>query len=152
MTFRLLLSSLTTIAIGAGLAFGASPADQQIAARQAEMKANGKAMEALVAILKGDTTYDPAFVKTNVEAMIAAKAAGEAARGWDAGSQRGTVETQAKPEIWTDAAGFADGRKAVDDALAGLAATSDEAGFKKAFMALGAACKSCHEKFRRPKG
>ncbi len=107
MTFRLLLSSLTAIAIGAGLAFGASPADQQIAARQAEMKANGKAMEALVAILKGDTTYDPAFVKTNVEAMIAAKAAGEAARGWDAGSQRGTVETQAKPEIWTDAAGFA---------------------------------------------
>lgn len=152
MTFRLLLTSITALAIGAGLAFAASPADQQIAARQAEMKANGKAMEALVSILKGDTKYDPAFVKTNVEAMIAAKAAGETAKGWDAASQQGTLETFAKPELWTDTAGFTEGRKAVDAALTGLAATSDEAGFKKAFMAVGGACKSCHEKFRRPKG
>ena len=47
------------------------------------MKANGKAMAALVSILKGDTKYDPAFVKTNVEAMTAATAATAAAKGWD---------------------------------------------------------------------
>jgi cytochrome c556 len=32
-----------------------------------------------------------------------------------------------------------------------LKATTDEAGFKAAFPAVGAGCQGCHEKFRRPK-
>ncbi len=38
------------------------------------------------------------------------------------------------------------------EALSDVAATTDEAGFKAAFPAVGAACGGCHEKFRRPKG
>jgi cytochrome c556 len=36
-------------------------------------------------------------------------------------------------------------------AVVALAATTDEAGFKAAFPAVGEGCKGCHEKFRRPK-
>lgn len=149
---KTLMAVAVLAGLGYGLAQAASPADDMIAARQAEMKANGKAMEALVSILKGETKYDPAFVKANVDAITAATAAAAAAKGWDAASQQGTIETLAKPEIWTDPDTFAAAQKSVETALTGLAATSDEAGFKKAFMALGAACKGCHENFRRAKG
>lgn len=137
---------------GLGIAYAASPADDQIAARQAEMKANGKAMAALVSILKGETKYDPAFVKSNVDAMTAAIATAAAAKAWDASSQQGTLETAAMPEIWSDPEGFKAAQTAVDEALVKLGQTSDEAGFKAAFMALGSACKECHEKFRKAKG
>ena len=153
MKLAKVLLLLTLIAsTGYAMAQAASPADDQIAARQAEMKANGKAMAALVSILKGETKYDPAFVKANVEAMTAAVAATAAAKGWDPTSQQGTLETLAKPEIWTDPEAFTAAQKAVDTALINLAATTDEASFKAAFMALATACKNCHEKFRRAKG
>jgi cytochrome c556 len=118
--------------------------------RQAAMKENGKMMGTLVAIIKGEATYDAAAVKTATDTM---KADFEKfAASFPEGSDKGDVETWAKPEIWTDAAGF---KKAMDDAsaaLAAVAASTDEASFKAAFPALGQACQSCHEKYRRPKG
>ena len=129
-----------TIVLGLGFSLAYAAADDQIKARQAEMKANGKAMGALVAIMKGEAPYDAATVKASLDAMAAADAAAGEAKAWDASSMEGaTVETWAKPEIWADA-------------RAALAATTDEAGFKAAFPALGQACQSCHESFRRPKG
>ena len=136
-------------AIGAGAGLAAGSADDMINARQAEMKANTKAMKALVSMLKGETPYDNAAVQAAVKTINDARAASDAAGAWDAASQTGgTVKTEAKPEIWTDAAGFAAAWQNLDKATAQLAATTDEAGFKAAFPALGAACKGCHEKFR----
>lgn len=138
------------LALGIGLAHAA--ADDQIKARQAEMKGNGKAMGALVAIMKGEAPYDAAVVKASLDAMAAGDAAAGAANAWDASSMEGaTIETWAKPEIWAEGSDIGAKYQAWLDARNALAATSDEAGFKAAFPALGAACKGCHEKFRRPK-
>lgn len=141
------------IVLGLGFSLAYAAADDQIKARQAEMKANGKAMGALVAIMKGETPYDAAIVKASLDAMAAADAAAGEAKAWDASSMEGaTVETWAKPEIWAEGSDIGAKYQAWVDARAALAATTDEAGFKAAFPALGAACQSCHEKFRRPKG
>ncbi len=142
------------LAIGLGIAgassvLAAGSADDLINARQAEMKVNMKAMKVLVAILKGEAAYDAAAVQTAVKSMKDARAEGLAQDVWNASTQTGaTVKTEAKPEIWSDSAGFAAAWKAYDDALAGLEASTDEASFKAAFPALGASCKGCHEKFR----
>ena len=61
----------------------------------------------------------------------------------------GATATGAKAEIWSDAAGFTAAWKDLDTAVAALSASTDEASFKAAFPALGAACKGCHEKFRQ---
>jgi cytochrome c556 len=155
MVSRNILKSLTAgaLVVGLGVTLAFAAADDQIKARQAEMKANGKAMGAFVGIVKGETPYDAAVVKANIDAMLAAEKAAMDAHAWDADSQKGeTVETFAKPEAWSDAKGFEAAYGALVKARDALAATTDEASFKAAFPALGEACKGCHEKYRRPKG
>lgn len=139
------------LAAGLGIAMAEGTPDDAIKARQEEMKANGKAMGALVSILKGETPYEAAKVKANIDAIAAAGAAADSARAWDPSAQTGTVETWAKPEVWTDAAGFEAARKKLSMALAALSATGDAGAFKTAFPQLGGACKGCHETYRRPK-
>jgi cytochrome c556 len=66
------------------------------------------------------------------------------------GSDKG--ETKAKANIWTDRAKFDEaGKKAFGAALALVDATKagDNAKSADAFKALGAACKACHEDFRK---
>ena len=141
------------IVLGLGFSLAYAAADDQIKARQAEMKANGKAMGALAAIMKGEAPYDAAVVKASLDAMTAADAAAGEAKAWDASSMEGaTVETWAKPEIWAEGSKIGEKYQAWVDTRAALAATTDEAGFKAAFPALGASCGGCHEMFRRPKG
>ena len=155
MHSKKLFKSISAFAIILGLGFSLAyaAADDQIKARQAQMKANGKAVGALVAIMKGEAPYDAAAVKASLDAIAAAEAAATEAKAWDASSMEGaTVETWAKPEIWAEGSDFKKEYQAWVDARAALAATTDEAGFKAASPALGQACQSCHEKFRRPKG
>ncbi len=149
--FKSITAGALVLGLGVTLAFAA--ADDQIKARQAEMKANGKVAGALAAIYKGDAPFDAAVVKANIDAMLAAEAAAGAAKAWDADSQNGaTIETWAKPEIWTDGKGVETAYNALVTARTAVAAATDEASFKTAFEALGGACKDCHEKYRRPKG
>ena len=61
------------IVLGLGFSLAYAAADDQIKARQAEMKANGKAMGALVAIMKGEAPYDAAVVKASLDAMAAGR-------------------------------------------------------------------------------
>jgi cytochrome c556 len=141
------------IVLGLGVSLAYAAADDQIKARQTEMKANGKAIGALVAIMKGEAPYDAAVVKASLDAMTAADAAAGEAHAWDASSMEGaTIETWAKPEIWAEGSEIGAKYQAWVDARAALAATTDEASFKAAFPALGASCGGCHEMFRRPKG
>lgn len=144
-----LLLGLSLTLAGAGAVFAQGSADAMITARQDEMKTNMKAMKALVSILKGETPYDTAAVQAAATTLKDARAAGVATDVWSAASQTGaTVKSDAKPEIWTDAAGFTAAWTSFDTAVAAIAASKDEASFKAAFPALGAACKGCHEKFR----
>jgi cytochrome c556 len=144
-----LMLALGTVAIGAGAVLAAASPDDMINARQSEMKVNMKAMKALVSILKGETPYDNAAVQNAVLLIKDARAEGQTKDVWNAAAQTGTtVKTDAKPEVWSNAAGFAEAWTKFDTAVAGLASSTDMASFKAAFPALGASCKGCHETFR----
>jgi cytochrome c556 len=128
----------------------AGPADGAVTARQACMKANGGGMATFVPILKGEKPYDAAAVTTAITAIETA--CGGWAGWWKPEFKKGeTVESWAKDEIWTDAAGWTASEAAFAPALAGLKAATDDATFKAAFGPFGGTCKDCHEKFRKPK-
>jgi cytochrome c556 len=129
----------------------AGPADDAIKARQACMKAHGGVMAVAVPVMKGEKPFDAAALKAASDKEDAACA------GWDtfwgADTQQGeAAETWAKPEIWSDNAGFQAAGGAWWEAAQKLRAATDEASFKATFPAVGKACQDCHEKFRRPKG
>ena len=134
------------LSLGATAAFAGS-ADENIKGRQACMKAHGASMGVMVPMMKGEKPYDNAAI----QATLAAE--GPVCTGWEAwwaadGQAGGTVKTAAKPEIWTDAKGFADASAAWYTAFTAVTASADEASFKAAFPALGASCQGCHEKFK----
>lgn len=143
------LSTLVTAGVLA-LAFGSSAMAEAnpIEARQACMKANVKMMKVMVPVLKGESAYD----KAAIDAAVAE--AEQACAGWDSWwgedtKPGGAVKTEAKAEIWTDKAGFDAAAADYVKAFTAVKASADEASFKAAFPALGATCKSCHEKFRQ---
>jgi cytochrome c556 len=148
----MLKQSFTAAFLCLGLATSvfAGPADDAIKGRQACMKANGAAMGTFVPIMKGEKPFDAAAVKAATDAIDAACA--NLASQWGADTQKGeTVETWAKPEIWTDNATFKAAEAAYDKSVLAIKATTDDASFKTAFAEFGGSCKGCHEKFRKPK-
>jgi cytochrome c556 len=138
------------IAVGAGLAYSGA-ADDAIKGRQNCMKVgHGGVMGAAVPMFKGDKPFDAAALKAAFDAEDAACA--DWAKWWGADTQKGeTLETWAKAEVWTDAAGFEAAGNAWYGADQKLRTANDEASFKAAFPDVGNGCKNCHEKFRRPK-
>ena len=61
------------------------------------------------------------------------------------------VPTKAKPEIWTDRAGFeqrAADYAAAADKLAELAEANDKPGFAAQWLAVRNACSACHDRYR----
>ncbi len=137
------------LALGAGVAYAALAGDEAITARQACMKANGKMMGTLVPMIKGEKPYDAAAVKAALDGE--GPACSKWAEFWPEDSKVGkAVKTRALDAIWTDPKGFEAAGNADYKAFTELAATTDEAGFKAKFPALGAACGGCHEKFRAP--
>ncbi|MDE2447267.1 MAG: cytochrome c [Alphaproteobacteria bacterium] len=137
------------LVLGAGAAYAALSGDEAIKARQACMKANGAAMGVMVPIIKGEKPYDAAAVQAALGGSEAACA--KWSEFWPEDSKVGKdVKTRALEAIWTDAKTFEETSNAEYTAFTALKATTDEASFKAAFPALGAACGSCHEKFRAP--
>ena len=142
---RIVPLAIVMAGLGATLAF-AGPIED----RQEAMKANGKAMGPLVSMFKGETAFDAGTAKK--EADVIHMDFMKAAVSFPPDSKDGQPETRAKPEIWSDPDGFkAELEKAMAAAMA-VGAATDEASFKAAFPALGGACQSCHEKYRKPKG
>jgi cytochrome c556 len=143
-------ASAAILGVGITVAYAALSGDDAIKARQACMKGQGKMMGVLVPMVKGEKPYDAAAVTAAMDEAGAGCA--NWAEFWPEDSMKSSaVETWAKPEVWSDKAGF---EKVGGDAYAAmqaLKATTDEAGFKAAFPAVGAGCQGCHEKFRRPK-
>ena len=132
------------IVLGASLAVVAADAYQD---RHMAMEMVGDAMKPLGAMAKKAAPFEAAAVKANATAI--ADNLKKAQGLFPAGSGGG--ESRAKPEIWTDAAGFEKGMKDAHAAAVALQAVSDEAAFGPALGALGATCKSCHDKYRLPK-
>lgn len=140
----------TALTLGLATTAFAGPIDDLIKERQACMKAQGAAMGVFVPVMKGEKPFDAAAHKAAFDAMGAACVnwakffAPETAKGE-------TVETWAKPEIWSDPKAFEAVSTKAYAAGEALKAATDEASFKTAFPAFGEGCKSCHEISRRPK-
>jgi len=129
---------------GAAVAVIAADAFQD---RHMAMEAVGDAMKSLGAMAKKAAPFDAAVVKAS--ATTIADNLKKAQGLFPAGSGGG--ESRAKPEIWSDAAGFEKGMKDAQAAAVALQSVSDEAAYGPALGALGGSCKSCHDKYRIPK-
>jgi len=141
-----LLSLLAlAVAIPAIVAAGTDP----IKARQDTMEGVGGAMKALSGIARGEAKFDATTVQAKAKEIAAAFDA--AAELFPAGSDQGASETWAKPGIWTNRADFDGKLQAAHAAALDLQKVTDEAAYRPALGKLGAACKACHESYRRPK-
>jgi cytochrome c556 len=133
----------------AGLVCGASIASVAADAyhdRHMAMEAVGEAMKPLAAIAKKQAPFDAAVVQAS--ATTIADNLKKAHGLFPAGSGGG--DSRAKPEIWTDAAGFDKQMKDAHAAAVALQSVKDEAAFGPAFRTLGGNCKSCHDMYRLP--
>ena len=143
------LSVALAMALGLGAAAGTAQGagdEAVIKYRQAVMKGQSAHLGAMFQIVKGgagnaDQLKAHAHGLDELSKMIPS-----------AFSQRTDGgKTEAKSEIWDDAAGFkkvaADMEKAADDLLAAVE-SGDEAAIGKALGAAGDGCKGCHKTYR----
>lgn len=128
-------------------AAAAPTAEEIVAARQSAMVMSVGATSAMrSAAANGTPVKNLAFVAnglakwgTALPAMFAPSTA--------------KVPSRAKPEVWTDQAGFAAKAKDFADATAALAAAAkadDKDGFAAALASTNASCKGCHDAFQAP--
>jgi cytochrome c556 len=137
---------VTTLAL-AGLAVAAE--SDPISDRQDEMEGSNKAMKTLSGIARKQAPFDAAVVQQNATAIASHL---DTAKGlFPEGSDKGGMDTWAKPEIWTHRADFDTKLEAAHAAAVDLAKVADEAAYLPALGKLGNACKACHESYRRPK-
>lgn len=139
----LLLSTLALAPLA--LAVESNP----IAERQDAMDGVGDSMKALSAIAKKQAPFDTAVVQKNAKTI--ASHLEQAQTLFPNGSDKGAIETWAKPEIWTNREDFDAKLKSAHLAAIALAEVGQEAAFQPALGKLGNACKACHESYRRPK-
>jgi cytochrome c556 len=135
------------VALAVGGAAAAVIAADAFQDRHKAMETVGDAAKPLFDIARKSAPFDAAVVKSN--ATTIADNLKTASALFPAGSGGG--ESRAKPEIWTDAAGFEKAMKDGQAAAAALQGVKDETAFGPAVGALGASCKACHEKYRLPK-
>ncbi|MDB5433894.1 MAG: cytochrome [Phenylobacterium sp.] len=128
-----------------------TPGGKALVARQAHFKEQGAAFKAIGDELKKDTP-DKAVIAANATKV---KGTAAALPSWfpkGSGPETG-LKTAAKPDVWTDAAGFeaaAMRLQAETTKLADISAGGDLDAIKAQFRATGGACKNCHDKFRVP--
>ena len=146
---RPLCAVVLAVGIGLVMVSSASAVMSPAKQRQAAMKALGGHMKAIGAVAKGKAPYSAAIP---VHAQAIDEIAQYMGLLFPAGS--GGMETRAKPEIWSDAAGFAgklDALTAATPALVAAAKTGDAGAIGAALGGVGKNCGGCHKPFRVPK-
>lgn len=143
---RKLIVAISVLACGVS----ASLADP-VKDREALMKANGAAMGALSAYVKGEKDFDAADVLAQLTKLSEDAQKLNSPDLWPAGSDS---DSEASPKIWEDAAGFKASldKFQADTAAAVAAAPADVDGLKAQIGAVGSNCASCHQGFRIKKG
>jgi len=150
-------STLTFVTIAlAATAFAdghAQPApDDTVKARRALMGTIGYHTGILGNMAKGEMPYDAAMATAAAE-NISAAATMNRLTIWIEGSGVGAAEgTRAKPDIWSDPAGFETAAMGLETAAATMvmAAGTDLDALRGAMQGLGAACSTCHKAYRAP--
>lgn len=128
-----------------------TPGGKAAWARHDNFKAQGAAFKAILDELKKDPP-DQAVLITNADKL---KGTSTALPSWfpkGSGPESG-VKTDAKAEVWTDAAGFAAAANRLQVEVSKfqqLAMAGDVAGMKTQSRVVGGACKNCHDKYRVP--
>lgn len=145
----LVLSAIAALAT-AGIAFAqGSPADKSIKYRQGVYGIMGWNFGPMAAMVKGEKPYDKeAFAR---HAKNVAAVAPLALEGFGPATDKGGVETKAKPEIWTKMDDFKSKMSKMNEEVSKLAAISQTGSFddiKKQFGAAGGACKACHDDYK----
>jgi cytochrome c556 len=132
----------------AGAQEARTPAADIVEARQAAMMLSGVAMGSIKAAIDAGQPIAGQRFPTRALARWAHAVPGAFPAG--SGAEAG-VPTNAKPEIWSDRAGFE--AKAADyaaaaDRLAELAAGDDPAAFAAQWTVVRASCQSCHDGYK----
>ena len=142
LAFAAGFSTVLAGAWGAGLA-----ADDPAHQRHEAMETVQESFKPLRAIAVKEAPFDAAVVKKNASTIL--EKLKEAHGLFPEGSGGG--DSRAKPEIWTDRAGFDQAMKDAQAAATAMAAVTEEAAFVGAMKTLGGSCKGCHDKYRLPK-
>jgi cytochrome c556 len=158
-----MIGAALVLTMGLGLAAGAaiahddlgpmptSPGGKAAYIRHGNFKQQGAAFKAILDEAKKDSP-DMAVISANATKL---KTLSDQLPSWfpkGSGSESGT-KTDAKAEVWTDAAGFAAAARNFQGETAKLqqlASAGDLAGVRGDLKAVGAACKACHDKYRVP--
>lgn len=154
-TFRhlsILTAGAALLAVGS-VSLAQTEVDPTVKARQSQMQLIAYHTGILGAIAKGEAEYDATVAQRaasnlNAVAMLAPEPM------WREGTAQGEAEgTYAKPEVWSDAAGFAEKLEGLRQASAEMidAAGTDLETLRAGMGKLGGACKACHETYRVPK-
>lgn len=162
----MLKTVMTAMALAVGWGFGAaqatppatetppaslSPAGQSLSARQAHFKELGATFKAITDELR-KAAPDKASAATNAAKLKALAADLPTWFPKGSGPETG-LATAARPEIWTDADGFAaaaNGFQAEATRLDALSASGDVDAIKAQARVTAGACNSCHDKYRLP--
>ncbi len=156
MPIRLKYAVTTAIVVGiagAGFAAGHLTEDQQRAmnARQGHMGLYSFNIAPLGGMAQDKIPYD-AEVAATAAANLAALATLDQTAYWVEGTDSTVEGSRAKPEIWTDSAGYQTEKEKLETTTAALAAVAGDGldALKGAFGPVGGSCGSCHEAYRVP--
>jgi len=122
--------------------------EEAIAYRQGIMKAQRWNLVPIALMVQGKTPYDQATLLAKAQRLNAL--ASMTADGFVAGSEAG-APTKARPEIWSNAAGFkqaADAFAAETPKLVAAAQSGNMDQIKAAFGPVVKSCDNCHDNFR----
>lgn len=147
--------SLAAAACTIAVALGPAPAQAQFAKpadaikyRQAALTLMASHFGRMQPVVRGQAPYDAEQIKANVQLLSTLAELPWAAFG------PGTEGGDARPEVWSDAAGFEQKRDAFKENVAKLQAAADSGDLDRvraAFGGVGASCKSCHDSYRAKK-
>jgi cytochrome c556 len=140
---------IVAVAIVVTISATAMTSTEAITQRQKEMEGIRNGMMTLASIAKQEQPFDADVVQAS-----AAKIADHLARAeklFPEGSDRGEVQTWAKPEIWSDRENFKGHMESTHQAAVALQSVTEAEAFGPALGKLGNGCKSCHDTYRLPK-
>lgn len=138
----------TSTLLASGTATAQVKPEDVIKFRKGAYQVVGWHMRPLGAMVKGQMPYDQAAFVKNAE--VIAMMSHVVPEAFVAGSDKG--DTRAKPEIWSDAAGFkkvVDGFQAESAKMVQVAKTATSVDqVRGQFSALSKACAACHDNYR----
>ena len=150
------MKALACIAAAAALVAFTAPASAQFAKpedaikyRQSSLSVMGTHFGRIGAMVNGRVPFDANVAAENAEIVSNMSKLPWAAFG--PGTDKGSIPTRAKPEIWTEQAKFKElSEKLVAETtkLVAAAKTGNADTLKAAFGATGASCKACHDNYQ----